>query len=175
MLVYSVTAKAIAPILYILFKLINDTGEIPTAFKRTKVQVLFKKKDKKDMSNYRPLSMSNQIGKIWERCLNSLILDRLESQNLLHKKQEGFRRKRGTFSNLHKLWEDVTGKVEKWKALVEMWNYDLTKAFDRLDHSIVLDLCHQAGIGGYFGLSLQNWLVERTKAGSPRGFSARQT
>ena len=163
MLVYSVTAKAIAPILYILFKLINDTGEIPTAFKRTKVQVLFKKKDKKDMSNYRPLSMSNQIGKIWERCLNSLILDHLESQNLLHQKQEGFRRKRGTFSNLHKLWEDVTGKVERWKALVEMWNYDLTKAFDRLDHSIVLDLCHQAGIGGYFGLSLQNWLVERTQ------------
>ena len=42
-------------------------------------------------------------------------------------------------------------------------SFDLTKAFDRLDHSKVLHLCHQAGIGGYLGVCLQNWLTFRSQ------------
>ena len=163
MLVYAVTKDIIAPVLALIFSLINQTGDIPTTFRATKVCLLFKKKDKRDMNNYRPLSMSNQLGKIWERCINFLIIEHLEAHGLLHDKQDGFRPKRGTFSNLSKLWDTVTKKVEKYRSLVELWNFDLTKAFDRLDHSIALRLCHKAGIGGYLGLCLQNWLTTRTQ------------
>ena len=46
MLVYAVTADIIAPILAMLFQLINQSGEIPTLFRETKVKLLYKKKDK---------------------------------------------------------------------------------------------------------------------------------
>ena len=155
MLVYAVTADIIAPILAMMFNLINQTGEIPTLFRETKVRMLYKKKDKTDIANYRPLSLSNHMGKLWERCVNNSIMQHLENNKLLSDKQDGFRPKRGTFSNLTKLWEKVTSLVEKKGALVELWNFNLTKAFDRLDHSKVLYLCHRAGIGGYLGVCLR--------------------
>ena len=163
MLAFAVIRDVIAPVLSVLFNMVNQTGDIPKAFRDTKVGVLFKKNDKEDMSNYRPLSMSNQIGKIWERCVNSIMMDHLEEHKLLCDNQEGFRRKRGTTTNLTKLWEEVTKQVENHGSLVELWNFDLTKAFDRLDHAKVLHLCHEAGIGGFLGVCLQNWLTMRTQ------------
>ena len=163
MLAFSVTAHIIAPILAVAFTLINQSGQIPEAFKQSKVKLIFKKKDKSDMANYRPIAMSNQIGKIWERCLNSMIILHLEANGLISNSQEGFRPNRGTDSNLNKMWAKVTSEVEKHRSLVELWNFDLTKAFDRLNHSKVLHLCHIAGIGGFVGVCLQNWLTTRTQ------------
>jgi hypothetical protein len=111
MLVYAVTSDIIAPILSMLFQLINQSGEIPTLFRETKVKLLYKKKNKSEMANYRPLSLTNQLGKIWERCVNHWIINHLENNNLLSDKQDGFRPKRGTFSNLTKLWEKATSLV----------------------------------------------------------------
>ena len=91
MLAFAVIRDVIAPVLSVLFNMVNQTGDIPKAFRDTKVGVLFKKNDKEDMSNYRPLSMSNQIGKIWERCVNSIMMDHLEEHKLLCDNQEGFR------------------------------------------------------------------------------------
>ena len=161
MIVYSACARHIAAPLSWAFNLINQTGEVPMAFRETKVKELYKKNDKTKMSNYRPISMSNHIGKIWERCVNAMLIKHLEENNLLSDKQEGFRPKRGTVTNLSKLWQQVTTMAEKHGALVEIWNFDLTKAFDRLDHKIVLDLLHKAGVGGYLGLCIEKWLTTR--------------
>ena len=163
MLVFAVTADLIAPMLAVAFNLINQSGKVPRTFKETKVRMLYKKKDKRSMNNYRPLSLSNHIGKIWERCVNSFLIKHLEDHKLLSDYQDGFRPKRGTQTGLTKFWELVTSKVEKHKSLVEVYNYDLTKAFDRLNHSKVLHLLHRAGIGGYLGLCLQDWLTTRTQ------------
>ena len=55
------------------------------------------------------------------------------------------------------------GYILVWSKKKELWNFDLTKAFDKLDHSKVLHLCHKAGIGGYLGVCLQNWLTQRSQ------------
>jgi hypothetical protein len=44
-----------------------------------------------------------------------------------------------------------------------MWNFDLTKAFDMLEHAKALDLLHGSGIYGQFGIVIQNWLTKRTQ------------
>ena len=163
MLVYSVTADLIAPMLSMAFNLINQSGRVPQTFKETKVRMLYKKKDKRNMNNYRPLSLTNHIGKLWERCINSFLIQHLEDHKLLSDFQDGFRPKRGTFTGLTKFWELVTSKVEKHRSLVEVYNYDLTKAFDRLNHSKVLHLLHKAGIGGKLGACIQDWLTTRTQ------------
>ena len=54
-------------------------------------------------------------------------------------------------------------KLEKEGALVEFWSFDLTKAFDLLDHNQVLNLLKKAGVTGKFGVCIQNWLCGRSQ------------
>ena len=115
------------------------------------------------MMNYRPLSMSNHVGKIWERIINCELMGHLERNKLLSEGQHGFRPFRGTTTNLTLLWERIMDKIESSGAHIELWNYDLTKAFDMLDHSKVLDLLHRSGVYGQLGLSIQNWLTKRSQ------------
>jgi hypothetical protein len=115
------------------------------------------------MLNYRPLSMSNHLGKIWERLVNEKLISHLESNKLLSNNQHGFRPFRGTTTNLLHLWESIMDKIENEGAHIELWNYDLTKAFDMLDHAKVLDLLHRSGVWGQLGKTIQNWLTKRSQ------------
>ena len=112
------------------------------------------------MANYRPISMSNHISKIWERIVNNRLITHLEQNNQLSRHQHGFRPKRGCHSNLIEMWERCIDKVDRDGPTIEMWSFDLQKAFDMLDHGKALKLCHEAGIGGLVGKSLENWLTK---------------
>ena len=158
---YAQTKEIISLPLALLYNLIGQTGRVPEKFKVTKVKMLYKKKAKDDPQNYRPLSMSNHLGKIWEKIMNQHLKTHLEKHGLLSARQHGFRNGMGTTTNLLQLWEKVIETVEKEGALCEMWSFDLTKAFDLLDHAKVLDLLHQMGIAGNFGRSIESWLTGR--------------
>ena len=103
-----------------LYNLINQTGEVPKCFRTARVKMLYKKGEKCDMLNYRPLSMSNHIGKIWECLINGTLIDHLELNNLLSNNQHGFRPSRGTTTNLTLLWEQIMNKIENHGALIEL-------------------------------------------------------
>ena len=160
---FSVAKDILAEPLTHLFNLINQTGSVPKHFKEARVKMLFKKNEKSDMVNYRPLAMANHIAKLWERIVNSELMGHLEKNNLLSKYQYGFRPNRGTAENLLQLWEHVVDRVEKEKTHIELWSLDLTKAFDKLNHVKVLELLHKSGVYGFMGLSIQNWLIDRNQ------------
>jgi hypothetical protein len=80
MLVYSEACENLLEPLQILFNTINSTGIIPENFKRARVILLYKKKSKQNMANYRPISMSNHISKIWERIINTRLMTHLEKK-----------------------------------------------------------------------------------------------
>ena len=161
MIVYAVCARELAPLMAENYSLITQTAGIPSNFLETEVIALKKKGDNAEMKNYRPVSMENQYGKTWERCVNEKIMEHLLKHDLISKNQDGFIPGRGTHTSLIKVIDKVMGKVEEHESLVEEWNFDLTQAFDKVDHGIALELCHKAGIGGYLGLSIQRWLTER--------------
>ena len=158
---YAQTKEIISLPLALLYNLIGQTGRVPEAFKSTKVKMLYKKKAKDDPNNYRPLSMSSHLGKIWEKIMNLELKIHLEKYGLLSSRQHGFRNGMGTTTNLLQLWEKVIEIVEKEGALCEMWSFDLTKAFDLLDHAKVLELLHQMGVTGNFGKCIESWLTGR--------------
>ena len=145
----------------VLFNLINQTGVIPSLFKISRVKMLFKKGEKSEMMNYHPLAMSSHLGKIWERVINSHLVDHLENTRQLSDRQYGFRRTRGTTENLIRLHEHVVDRLEEEKSQLEVWNFDLKKAFDRVDHPKVLGLLHESGVNGTLGLCIENWLTNR--------------
>ena len=149
--------------LKILFNEINSTGLIPDNFKEAKVIMIHKKSSKQEMGNYRPISMSNHISKLWERAFNERIMNHLKRHNRLSKHQHGFRPKMGCHTNLMHTWEKGIDLTDKYGPQIEIWSFDLQKAFDLLDHGKCLKLCHKAGINGNVGRCLQNWLTKRTQ------------
>ena len=159
----AVAGEILVEPLAVLYNMINDTGVIPKCFRTARVRMLYKKGEKSDMDHYRPLSMSNHIGKIWERLVKDKLVTHLEENNLLSKHQHGFRPFRGTTTNLLYLRELIMDKVEKERTPIELWNYDLSKAFDMLDHDKVLGLLHKSGVCGKLGTVIQAWLKDRTQ------------
>ena len=160
--------------LAMLYNMVQQSGIIPKAWKMTRVVMLHKKKSQDDVKNYRPLSMSDHFGKVWERLVNAAIKHHLEKHGLLDPHQHGFRGNMGTQTNLLEMWDEVITRLEKDGSLVEFWSYDLTKAFDLLDHNKVLHLLKKAGITGSMGIVLQDWLCGRIQYVENEGGISRQ-
>ena len=148
--------------LQIMFNTINHTGLIPENFKTAKVVMLHKKNSKQEMGNYRPISMSNHISKIWERVFNLRLMLHLKRHNWFSKQQHGFRPKMGCHTNLLASWEKGIDLADEHGPQIEIWSFDLQKAFDLLDHGKALELCHIAGINGKVRC-LENWLTLRNQ------------
>ena len=146
-----------------MFNTINHTGLIPANFKTAKVVMLHKKNSKQEMGNYRPISMSNHISKLWERVYNLRLMLHLKRHNRLSKQQHGFRPKMGCHTNLLESWEKGIDLADEHGLGIEIWSFDLQKAFDLLDHGKALELCHIAGINGKVGRCLENWLTHRNQ------------
>ena len=161
MAVYSEARSNILRPLQTLFNSINTTGNIPTNFKLARVIMIHKKNTKQEMGNYRPISMENHIAKIWERVLNTRLMLHLNRHNRLTRRQHGFRPKRGCHTNLFEAQEKIIRQTDIHGAVIETWSFDLQKAFDLLDHGKALKLCHEAGINGHVGKSIENWLTNR--------------
>lgn len=158
---FSVASDILAEPISVLFNFILQTGDVPELFKISRVKMLFKKGEKSDMLNYRPLAMSSHLGKLWERVVNCHLMDFLEKYKKLSDRQYGFRRGRGTTENIIRLHEHVADRLEAEKCTIEIWNFDLRKAFDKLDHAKVLQLLRNCGVNGFLGLSIENWLTNR--------------
>ena len=116
---------------------ILKTGIFPHKLKIAKVVPIFKKEDPSLFSNYRPISLLPSISKIFERILHDQIYNFLENNNILYGNQYGYRKKHSTEHAALKLVEDIINKLEKRFDTVAVF-MDLSKAFDTIDHRILL-------------------------------------
>jgi hypothetical protein len=86
----------IAPSLATLFNTSLQTSIFPSIWKKAKVTPLFKKGDKQDPSNYRPISILPSLSKILEKAVHTQFYSYLTENNLISPKQFGFRLKSST-------------------------------------------------------------------------------
>ena len=128
------------------------TETVPTAFKVAKVVPLFKKGSKVDAGNYRPVSILNVMSKILERAVHGQVRDYLERRGILFSHQSGFRGKYSTDTCLIDLSDFIRGEMSNGN-LVGMVCIDLQKAFDTVEHTILLSKLSAIG----FSDSAVNW------------------
>ena len=96
------------------------------------------KKDKRDeVQNYRPISLQSVLSKVLEKTIKHQTYRFLEENNLLPKKQFGFRSKQGTNHLLYSLISQVTQNSNK-KLVNKIALLDFSKAFDLCDHKLLL-------------------------------------
>ena len=112
-------------------------GVVPDDLKSARVVPLFKKNDKTEVGNYRPVSILSIISKVFERVVYDQVESYLDQKKLLYKFQSGFRSRFSTDTCLIHLTDFIKFQMDKGHY-VGMVLLDLQKAFDTVDHNILL-------------------------------------
>ena len=130
-------ASIIAPSLTSIFSKSILTGIYPNDWKAAKVTPLLKKGIKSDPNNYRPISVIPVVSKVFEKIVYNQLYYHLDSNKLLLGCQSGFR-------SLHSTLTALLEATDAWSVNIDngLLNgvvfIDLTKAFDTIDHKIIL-------------------------------------
>ena len=124
-----------------------ETGNIPNMLKQQYITPVFKKGDKSLASNYRPISLTSHIIKIFERVMRKQIISYLETNNLLTNAQHGFRSGRSCLSQLLDHIDKIMQHFQDGHE-VDVIYLDYAKAFDKVDHEILIAKLKRMGIKG---------------------------
>ncbi len=121
------------------------TGVFPRDWKSAAVTPLFKGGDNSDLNCYRPISILLCLSKILEKLVNKQLLHHLETYNVLNQFQTGFRSGYNYISTSLKVLNDIICAIDNKEYCVAAF-VDLSKAFDSVDHEILLDRLRGTGL-----------------------------
>ena len=149
----------VAPLTIIINQMFQ-VGKFPDLLKISKVLPIYKKDDDSLFSNYRPISLLPSVSKIFERAIMIQLTEYLEDNKLIHSNQYGFRKFHSTeYAALH-LADYLNYKMDSRRTPVTI-HLDLSKAFDCLSHSILLDKLRFYGINEMAYNLMKNYLENR--------------
>ena len=147
-------AMAVSPCLTLLFSASLHQGRVPSDWKKALVCPVFKKGDRKNPSNYRPVSLTYICSKVMEHIIYSEIMTHLETHNILSDMQFGFRKRHSAelqlFQTIHDLAFDLNRKSQTDVILL-----DFSKAFDRVSHRHLITKLEYYGIRN----NILNWVA----------------
>ena len=139
-----------------------NIGIIPPALKMQYITPIYKKGDRTKAANYRPVSITSHLIKIFERVLRSRLVAHMEKNHLLTDKQYGFRKKRSCLTQLIDHVDHILKCLNSGDE-VDVIYLDYAKAFDKVDHKILLAKLKCYGITGKMYKWIEEFLTNRVQ------------
>ncbi|GAB0185701.1 mitochondrial enolase superfamily member 1 [Grus japonensis] len=112
------------------------TREVSVDWRLANVMPVYKKGQKEDPGNYRPVSLTLLPGKVMEQVILSAIMWHVQDNQVIRPSQHWFMKGRSYLTNLMSFYDKVTRLVDEGKAVAVVY-LDFSKAFDNISHSIL--------------------------------------
>lgn len=144
-------------------KLINlsiDKCIYPDCLKVAKIIPVYKNGKHDDCNNYRPISLLSSFNKIFEKKIQKDLLYFIETNNILHTNQFGFKKFHNTIDALIKTHDHIISERRKGNKIIGIF-IDLKKAFDSIDNKILVKKLEYYGISGPFNYLIKSYLTNR--------------
>ena len=149
----------VTPLLYVINKSFSD-GVFPTSLKLSVVTPVFKKGDPTEIKNFRPISLLSVFHKIFELCMYDRLMSYLNHFKMLSPAQHGFRREFSTATAIDAFCDPLLDALESGEYPVGIF-VDLSRAFDCINHTILLQKLCNYGIRGCAGDWFHSYLHDR--------------
>ena len=139
-----------------------NTGYFPDNLKVAKLFPIFKKEDPSLCNNYRPISLLPAISKIFERFIFKQLHDYFTDNNLFYQHQYGFRSGYSTEMTVLETKGRISIEMDKYKTPLNIY-LDLSKAFDTINHNILLEKLNYYGASGMANNLIKSYLTSRKR------------
>jgi len=146
-------AESLCEPLRIIWEESMRTGIVPDYYKRAYVAPLHKKGSRAQAINYRPVSLTSHVVKLYERFVRKAMVNYIEDNNILSSKQHGFRSGKSCLTQLLNHFDEILLGLLNNKDTDAIY-LDYAKAFDKVDHRLLLLKLRRYG----FGESLIKWI-----------------
>ena len=146
-----------------LMHIINNSlisGIFPTELKLANVVPIFKTGSTEEITNYRPVSLLTTFSKIYEKNFYNRLLKFLKDQNILFISQFGFLENSSTYMAIISLLDKIIEALDSGRVAIGIF-IDFSKAFDTVNHSILLDKLDHYGIRGIAKQWVDSYLRDR--------------
>lgn len=164
-------ATVLAPPLTILYNLSLKTCVFPEVLKKSRIVPIHKKGNVCNVENYRPITIINNFSKVFESILYQPMF--FHVKHMLTDRQHGFLKNRSTVTNLFCITQYIATAIDE-HAQVDVVYTDFSKAFDKLDHKILVHKFNTFGFDTKLCNFLENYLTKRCQYVDFRGFASNE-
>ena len=145
-----------------IYNMSLEEGIFPSQLKIANVLPLFKAEESFQFNNYRPVSLLCIISKVFEKLMNNRVNDFLSNPKILYEFQFGFRKKHSTYLAHLILLDRITKSLDHGETALGIY-LNFSKAFDTVNHEILLKNLYHYGIRGNAYAWFQSYLSARVQ------------
>ena len=157
--IYKHLAVELSPLISLLFNHSIVNGLFPDCLKLATIIPIFKASDKQLPNNYRPISLINTLSKIFEKLMSCRMWSFIKKHNIISNHQFGFRGGRNTADAVLEFVDGCVDAVDRRHNVIAVM-LDLKKAFDTVNHNVLMKKMERMGFRGvilqWFGSYLSN-------------------